>query len=236
MNKNLFIYWNNGFENSPLIVKKCLQSWKNKNFKWNIHILSDNNLTKYINIKNYIDISNKNISKAHFADIIRVLLLEKYGGCWCDATTYCNIGLDDWLFKYIKSGFFAFCNPGPDRMLSNWFLYSEKNNYIITEWRKYIINYWKQHSKIEHYFMHHYLFAKIYNNDIKFKNIWNNTIKYDAKFPHTLLNYGLNKKINENIKSIINNNKSQIPLFKLTYKYDKSKVTNDSVISYILNL
>ena len=47
MNKNLFIYWNNGFENSPLIVKKCLQSWKNKNFKWNIHILSDNVSSEY---------------------------------------------------------------------------------------------------------------------------------------------------------------------------------------------
>ena len=149
MIKNLFIYWDSGFKNSPLIVKKCLQSWKKKNMNWNIHILSDDNLIKYIDLKKHIDISNKNISKAHLADIIRLLLLEKYGGCWCDATTYCNISLDKWLFKYINNGFFAFSNPGPDRMLSNWFLYSEKNNYIVIEWRKYIINYWKLNSKIK---------------------------------------------------------------------------------------
>lgn len=236
MNKNLFIYWNDGFENSPLIVKKCLESWKNKNIKWNIHILNDNNLIKYIDLKNYIDISHKIISKAHLADIIRVLLLEKYGGCWCDATTYCNIPLDDWLFKYCKSGFFAFRNPGPDRMLSNWFLYSEKNNYIIREWNKYIINYWKEHNKIEHYFMHHYLFAKVYKNDIIFKKIWNNTSKYDSKFPSILFHYGLEKKINDNIKYIIDVNKLLIPLFKLSYKYDNLKVKNDSVINYIINL
>ena len=236
MIKNLFIYWDSGFKNSPLIVKKCLQSWKKKNMNWNIHILSDDNLIKYIDLKEHIDISNKNISKAHLADIIRLLLLEKYGGCWCDATTHCNISLDEWLFKYINNGIFAFSNPGPDRMLSNWFLYSEKNNYIVIEWRKYIINYWILNSKIENYFTHHYLFAKIYNNDNNFKKIWDNIIKYNAKYPHILLHYGLTKEINDNIKSIINNNKLNIPLFKLTYKYDNSKVKNNSVITYILNL
>ena len=31
MNKTIWMYWHDGFENSPAITQECLKSWK----KWN---------------------------------------------------------------------------------------------------------------------------------------------------------------------------------------------------------
>ena len=158
MNKNIFILWFQGFENSPEIIKKCIQSWKYYNPDWNIVLIDDNNLMNYVNLKNYIpNIDNKSIEKCHLSDIIRSILLKLYGGLWVDTTTFCNKPLNDWLPNYINEGFFAFEKPGPDRLISNWFLYSEKNNYIIDKWCNKTLEYYVINNKAHTYFIHHYL-------------------------------------------------------------------------------
>ena len=158
MIKKIFIYWGQKFINAPIVVKQCLLSWKLENPTWDIIELDDTNLQKYIDIKNEIpNMEKKNITKASYSDIIRIFLLEKYGGCWCEATLFCNKSLDKWLINHISSGFFGFCNPSHDRLIASWFLYCEKNNYIIKEWKKITINYWINHNEKDHYYWFHHL-------------------------------------------------------------------------------
>ena len=141
MNKIIFIYWAQKFINAPILVKKCLLSWKLKNPSWKIIELDDDNLREYINIEKEIpNIQKKNITKASYSDIVRIFLLAKYGGCWCDGTIFCNQSLDTWLDKYISTGFFGF-ELKCDRLISSWFLYSEKDNYIIEKWKRSVIEY-----------------------------------------------------------------------------------------------
>jgi hypothetical protein len=147
------------------------------------------------------------------------LLLKLYGGLWVDATTFCNKRLDDWLSNYIHEGFFAFDKLVQDRLISNWFLYSEKNNYIIDKWCNKTLEYYTIHDKAHTYFIHHYLFGDLYKSDKIFKEIWNKVPKLSANGigPHYL-----HKKMFEKIK---NKNKSDIdnkitPLYKLSYRYD----------------
>ena len=231
--KNLFIYWAQNFKNAPYIVKECLESWKLKNPDWNIIELNDENLKNYINIEIYIpNIKKKYISKAHYADIIRIFLLDKYGGCWCDATTFCNKSLDNWLDKNILTGFFGF-ELKSDRMLSSWFLYSEENNYIIQKWKEKTILYWKNHNKMHHYFWFHYLFGDLYNSENKFKELWDSTPKISADGPHYIQIQGLLNKLSDNVKNHINEVKT--PLYKLTYKYDMKKYNEECNLSYLLN-
>ena len=82
MIKNIYILWFQGFENSPDIIKKCVESWKHYNSDWNIILLDNNNLPNYLELDTYIDISSKNIELCHISDIIRLILLQKYGGVW----------------------------------------------------------------------------------------------------------------------------------------------------------
>ena len=207
---------------------------KLKNPTWKIIELNNDNLSEYINIEEEIpNIQKKAIKKCHYADIIRVFLLEKYGGCWCDATVFCNQSLDNWLNKYISTGFFAFDKPGNNRLLSNWFLYSEKKNYIIQKWKKKIINYWKKHNKIDNYFRHHYLFGDLYSSDNKFKELWDSTPKISANGPRYILIHGLLQKLSDNVKNHINEVKA--PLYKLTYKCGTRKHYGECNLIYLLN-
>ena len=234
MIKTLYIYWDTNFNNAPEIVKKCLLSWKQKNITWNIIELNDNNINNYINISEYIpDINKKNISKTALSDIIRIMLLKKYGGLWCDATTFCIVPLDNWLDKYISNGFFAFNKPAPERLLSSWFLYADTDNYIIDKWFTYTINYWNSHDEMHTYFWFHYLFSDLYKIDNIFKKIWENTIKISADEPHYLQNNGILNKITQNVKNHIDN--EQTFLYKLTYKYDFTKYNNNCILAYLLN-
>lgn len=233
MIKKLFILWYQGFENAPFVVKKCLESWKFHNPTWEIIELDSINLIKYIDIDLVIDRTNKTIGLTELSDIIRFILLNTYGGLWVDSTCFCTISLDTWLDNYVKTGFFAFDKPGPDRLLSTWFLYAEKNNYLLQCWLDAVINYWKEHNKIHHYFAHHYLFGKLYNQDLVFKNLWLDVPKISADGPHYLLHKGLLNNLTSEIKDHIDN--KIVPLYKLTYKYDIKKYNNKCILSYILN-
>lgn len=253
MKKIIFIYWAQKFINAPDVVKKCLLSWKLKNPTWKIIELDNDNLNEYINIEKEIpDIQKKNISKTSYSDIIRIFLIAKYGGCWCDATTYCNQSLDDWLNKNTLTGFFGF-ELKSDRLLSSWFLYAKENNYIVQRWKNAVIEYvnninilgttiihnslniWKKNKyDHKHYFWFHYLFGDLYNSDKKIKEIWDLTPKISADIPHFILHKGLINNLSDNVKNHIDNIKS--PIYKLSNKYDVKKYNKNCNLSYLLNI
>lgn len=232
MIKKIYILWYQGFTNAPMVVKKCVQSWILHNPNWKIIKLDETNIEEYIHLDDYIDRKNKNISLAHLSDIIRIALLDKYGGIWVDSTTFCRIPLNNWINKCTENGFFAFEKPGPDRLLSNWFLYSEPNHYITKTWLNEIINYWKINTKVHTYFAHHYLFGNLYNSDAEFKKLWDKTTKINASGPHLLVGKFL-KPLDNNVKKHID--KKIIPLYKLTYKYDQVKYNENTNLAYLLS-
>lgn len=228
--KKIFILWFQGFKNAPIVVKKCLNSWKKNNPEWEIIELDNSNL------KNYVDVDyltkGKKISKAALSDIVRISLLKKYGGVWVDATTYCTKPLNEWLSKYNKEGFFGFERKHNGKLLTSWFLYGEKENYIINEWEREVINYWKNHNKTNNYYWFHKLFTKKYQKDKKFKEIWDNVPKFSAVEPHKFTFRRMNRKITEDYKSHIDGKKS--PLYKLSHHIKKIK--KGTCGEYILNL
>lgn len=141
--KKIWILWFQGYENAPELVKTCINSWVRLNPGWDVVILDSNNITDYVSEDLSICASN-GAGLSQQSDLLRVLLLEKYGGVWADSTTLCLKSLDDWLFDAEKNGFFAFYNDRKDRIVASWFLYSEKNNYLITELRRKYQKYWEE--------------------------------------------------------------------------------------------
>jgi hypothetical protein len=213
-------------------VTKCLLSWKIRNPTWDIIELDDDNLNEYINIEEIVNIKNKKITKTAYSDIIRILLLDKFGGCWCDATTFCNQPLDDWLYENIQSGFFAFDKPGEDRLLSSWFLYCEKNNYIISKWKEATLQYWNNNNEMHTYFWFHYLFGDLYKNDTEFQILWDLTSKISADYPHFLQN---NNLLSIPTNDVIKHIEQQKLLYKLTYKFDINDYNDKCILEYLYN-
>lgn len=171
--KIIWLYWGQGWENVPYVVKKCAESWAHYNPDWEINFLDEETLKKYI------DIGDINISTfAALSDVIRINLLKKYGGIWCDATVWCNKPLNEWITSY--TDFFAFSNPAPDRLIASWFLAASSNSYIIDKWCSKVNEYWSNRNVPHHYFWFHYLFTNIFQNDKEFKKIWENTKKIEC--------------------------------------------------------
>lgn len=236
----------------PIVIQQCVSSWKIHNPGWKIIELDDSNLNQYINIDIIINnFRNKEITKTHMSDIIRIFLLKKHGGLWCDATTFCIKSLDLWLYDFIECGFFAF-ELKCDRILSSWFLYSELNNYIIDKMFYNVVEYVNNTNDIgltephitisewtinkyssKHYFWFHYLFGDLYKNDLVFKKMYDSVKKISADGPHYLQSFNLLNDINDNVANHIN--KGISPLYKLTYKYQDNN-NNNSILNYILNL
>jgi hypothetical protein len=220
MIQTLYILWFQGFENAPDVVTQCVRSWKHYNPDWTILLLTDRNLYNYIP-KEYASILQKpTISKTHLSDIVRVLLLSLYGGCWTDATTFCNRPLTEWLPKHIQEGFFAFEKPGPDRPISNWFLYAEKGNRMVEKWCAATLDYYRVNDQAHTYFIHHYLFLGLLETDTPFHDMWEKVPKLSANGigPHYLHEKGAFSTVTDETQKEIDS--KRIPLFKLTYKWE----------------
>jgi hypothetical protein len=140
--KRLWFMWLQGLDAAPPVVQRCYESWSRRNGDWDITFLSHDNLQDWIDF----DLSSEKFStlpKNHLSDLIRLSLLTRFGGVWADATSFCVQPLDSWLPKCTTSGFFAFCTPGRDRMISSWFLAAAPDNAIVVGLYELMLRYWR---------------------------------------------------------------------------------------------
>lgn len=140
--KTIWFLWVTGLNSAPRVALKCYESWLRHNPDWNIIFLDENN------INDYFPIIVAGHTPVVLSEILRINLLAKYGGVWVDATCFCNKPLNNWLFDYLQNDFFAFDRPGPDRMISSWFMAGTKESYIIHEYQKAVNEYWTANHKV----------------------------------------------------------------------------------------
>jgi mannosyltransferase OCH1-like enzyme len=126
--KIIWTYWDN--EDIPIFIKLCLKNWKRICTNYEINILHKNNVDKYINIPNNFN----NLPSYRQSDITRLLLLQKYGGIWIDASTILFVSPDTFISK---NNVTLFLTPGSNKkniVYENWFISAPKNNQIINLW------------------------------------------------------------------------------------------------------
>lgn len=137
--KIIWVYWDS--TTRPSVVDYCIKKMYKLNPTWKINVLNKNN------IKQYIDFDIFRLKHAttpmRISDLIRLEILKKFGGVWCDASIILTKSLD-WLHKiqdkegcnfigyYIDS--FTTNNDFP--VIENWFIACTKNNKFIEKWRE----------------------------------------------------------------------------------------------------
>jgi hypothetical protein len=154
--KTIWFLWLQGITQAPLVVRKCYESWLIQNKGWEIILLDRSNLRDYLNLPGFPSTDQA------LSDVVRINLLAQYGGIWVDATCFCNKPLDTWIYNYMDHGFFAFERPGPDRMISSWFIASCKQNYITNTFNKAVNGYWRANPKLIFFESSRWLFLKKY--------------------------------------------------------------------------
>jgi hypothetical protein len=182
--------WLQGWETAPPLVQACLRSWQRRNPTWTVRTLTRDNISQYLDLlSTYPDVNLDQIPAAALSDMIRIALLSQHGGVWADSTVFCVMPLDRWIDDYSRTGFFAFARPGPDRMLSSWFLASEPHHPLTVELRDRVREYWQDRSTADHYFWFHRLFSEAYRTQDTFREVWDATPEIRSDGPHYFVPY-----------------------------------------------
>lgn len=90
INKTLFLFWWDGFDSAPEIVKLCVKSVIKNYPDYNIILLDKTNLKEYLpedDIVFQAYMKGKTIIQ-NFTDYLRFYLMYNYGGYWIDSTLF----------------------------------------------------------------------------------------------------------------------------------------------------
>lgn len=220
----IWIYWEQGENNAPLLVKKCIESWKKHNPNFDIVVLNKITVTQLIDPPEMPE----SLPARYKADLYRLMLLNKYGGIWADATTYCHRPINDWLPLFFSSGFFMFSNPSDDRNIENWFIASTAHHPLISSWenelKKYLFSYKKLSSA---YFIMFYIFQWMLIKDKKLNQLYRQSSSLNATpcfFMKSILIK--NTELSEFTSMITNG----LPLSKLDWRLD---LTSKELVSLL---
>lgn len=132
--KVIWSYWDS--EEVPKSVEFALNTWKLFQPNFIICLLSKNTVSEFI--KDDFLYSAK--SKQEEADILRILLLEKYGGYWLDSTIFLCKPIEDlWEPKnYDIGGYWIpkFTSDLDHKVFENWFIVAPRNSELIKKWKE----------------------------------------------------------------------------------------------------
>jgi hypothetical protein len=129
--KILWIYWAQGEHEAPSLVRRCIASWRSKNPDWTINVMNQGNIGEFADLSAL----NPSTPLRLQADYARLRLLEKFGGVWTDATTFCHCPLSDWMpLMGGQTGFFMFRGPYHDRWVDSWFIAANAGSDLVAAW------------------------------------------------------------------------------------------------------
>lgn len=251
--KIIFTFWDTGWNKAPYVCQKCIYSWSFYNPEYKIIKLDKKNVYKYLD-SNFLDKLWKKNQIQTQSDILRLNLLNKYGGIWVDSTLLCTQPLYHWLPCYLDIGFFTLSYHSrvkkgiivPDEYklnncfsrkykissISSFFIVSNKDNYILNTFTKEYNLFWKDRYISYNYFNFHSVFNRLYKKNFKFKKILDKMPIFDSRLVVLTddyvdnLEFDLSKPPTKNRLRIINN--KNIPLLKLSHQYTVRRYFNGS--------
>ena len=93
----IYVFWWQGIDNSPKLVKACIDSIYRNAGKHPVVLLDSRNVSQYVSLPSKIInmVDKGEISITHFSDLVRFALMSQSGGFWLDATIYLTDEIPD---------------------------------------------------------------------------------------------------------------------------------------------
>ena len=126
--KIIWSYWDS--HEIPEIVKLSIKSWKKTSPQYKINFMNQKNVEEYVSLPT----NWKTLPAYRQSDIIRLRLLEKYGGVWIDASTILLEDLDKFISKNNLTLFITPRSSLENPVFENWFISAPPNNTVIKLW------------------------------------------------------------------------------------------------------
>jgi len=223
--------WSTGENDAPKVVTACFASMRQYLDKERLTVLNFDTLREYVTIPDFIEEKYKKgiIGKIHLSDVLRLLLLEKYGGVWIDSTILLTGPIPEMIEN---SQFFVYrqADHGKICAASN-FMVAKPHNPIVRYTLGMITDYWKNENKLVSYSLIHLSLAHAAE---AYPELWKQ-IPYIPCEVEYLMNYKFNDDYSEELFKSISDMTS---IHKLTYKTEQFKIDADkkgSLYDYVCN-
>ena len=139
----LFSFWKQGYENAPVIVKRCIHRARDLHDSERLSLFDDSTIPEWFDAPDILGERWELLCLAHQSDLLRTALLLKFGGVWADPTVWFNTSIEGWLPRTLENcGLFMFHRPGRDRVISNWFIAAEPENLVLKKLYARLLDYW----------------------------------------------------------------------------------------------
>ncbi len=208
-NKIIWQYWAQGLENAGDTAKLCFASVDKYKGDYEIIRITDDTLGEYLDLPDFVAAKRQNgdFRAVFFSDLLRMALINAYGGIWLDA----SILLTDTIpTTYADYDFFMFSRD-PESVNKDWgkddrhfyfswreefqvkhlssIIYGHKKSELSTVILGLLLYFWKNETTIPHYF-----FFQIMINELQEMGVVDfNFPIADDTLPH-LLQTNMNKK------------------------------------------
>ncbi|MFW2541577.1 capsular polysaccharide synthesis protein [Primorskyibacter sp. 2E107] len=216
--RRIFIYWRQGFDDAPPIVKAIRRRWQTLNPDWEVVEITETTEGDWIDMSDI----HPDLPIATRSDVIRLRLIAKHGGIWADSTLLPMRPLDDWLGALMEEGFFAFRQDIPYRRVSSWFLAGLPGTPVVTRWLDLFGSYIARRPHPIAYFAVHFCFMAAMWGQSQAAQAWRRVPALSADGPHYLkwLLHG----VDDPQKRPTPQELAAVPVFKLAWKQEVESI------------
>ncbi|OCP02791.1 MULTISPECIES: capsular polysaccharide synthesis protein [unclassified Ensifer] len=176
-------FWAQGAETAPPIVQTCLRSVEMNSAGRKRIVLTAETVGDYLDIPGSLMDRIPFWGWTKFSNLVRLMLLERHGGTWIDATVLIDRAIPHWIEE---RDFFVFRWPYDPRILANWFMHAKSEAPLTVAISAAYQNYWLRAEKPGDYFMFHYLFESVVLAQHRLAKLWNDVPFHNAAIPHEM--------------------------------------------------
>lgn len=181
--------WLQGEEKAPPICKACLDSLRRNMPDFEVKVITSDNMFDYVEPPQFIIEKHDKgiIDNTKFANIVRTLLLIKYGGVWIDSTVYCtgyHFPVFDnplFMFQHWKYNIHQAC------VASNWLMASCKGHPVMLAMRDLLYAYWTDYDKCIDYLFYYFFLRMVAD---KYSSEWKKMPLY-SNIPASIFQFEL---------------------------------------------
>jgi hypothetical protein len=228
--KIIWQYWGQGINEQelPEIVRICFDSVDKHKDDYQVIRLSDETIRDYIDLPAFVLQKKGNFGFNHtfFADLLRLALLNIYGGVWLDATILLTGPIPESLRK---PGYFMYQRSDDEEHKSYWentyayywgwysgfkvrvlnsIIFAKKNDSVISILLDLMLYYWKTQDCILNYFFFQILYNELITGVLK---------KEQCPIVSDVIPHFLQTKINGGKDFITRDDLEQITIHKMAY-------------------
>lgn len=238
-NSPIWVCWWQGEDSMPEIVKTCYQRILKFAGNHPVHLVTFDNYKNYVSFNEVVVVKfkNKDLLPAHLADLLRLKLLDAYGGLWLDATIFLSRPLDENVFDY---DFYSLSNDCKNHIsVSNFrwcsfVLGCKKGNPLMHSLAVSFEKYIEQENCFIHYLVIDYFIDMLYKHNDYVRNLIDG-LPSGGRFLHTLREFYSHSFD----RSLFDKMLADTEYFKLTYKenlIEKTQSGEETFYSHLKNM